>query len=204
MSPPIDPETLARLEALERAATPGPWEYSHNGQLPGVSQPKPVLGDALRVLSCWHNDDALFVALLRTHARALLDAAASARELRAAYNTMNRWLDQANAERDALQAQLEQALADAQTQGTLYHGCCDAKDALQARVTALTVALAGVVEWLDSEPVRATFSMAGILSITHPHLAVPITPEFAEWADDRLRAARAALMAPAPEPAGPS
>lgn len=39
-----------------------------------------------------------------------------------------------------------------------------------------------VLKWIDSKEVTDTIRVQGSLSLSHPHLAVPITPEFSEWA----------------------
>lgn len=57
-------------------------------------------------------------------------------------------------------------------------------------------ALAGMIEWLDSPPVRATFERMGSLTHSHPHLSVPIPPEFSAWAGHVIEQARAALATP--------
>ena len=44
--------------------------------------------------------------------------------------------------------------------------------------------LSELKKWRESEPVQQTFSIAGMLSITHQYLSVTVTKEFSEWAQE--------------------
>lgn len=56
--------------------------------------------------------------------------------------------------------------------------------------TDLLEACREVVKWLDSTQVKSSFRRIDSLALTHPHLAVEISPEFSEWAGSTLAAFR--------------
>lgn len=58
------------------------------------------------------------------------------------------------------------------------------------RIEALEAALQDVMQWVDSPEVTAIFHKMGTLSLTHKHLAVPVSKEFSEKAGATLQAAR--------------
>jgi len=69
-------------------------------------------------------------------------------------------------------------------------------DRERAQAAALREALAGMLAWLDSEPVQMVLDLYSTIQYTQPHLTRPISAEFLAWAFNTIDAARAALAAP--------
>lgn len=84
---------------------------------------------------------------------------------------------------------------EAERRGHQRHAARHALAFLVERLDELEGALSGMIEWLDSEPVRDSLSRAASLALTHRHLAVTIPPDFGEWAKQKIAAARAAVRA---------
>lgn len=102
----------------------------------------------------------------------------------------------------ALARQLERELA--QCKALMQSGQIDAvmqgirdKDEklaqAQAQVAELEEAGIEMLKWLDSREVRETFHRMGILSLTHPHLSIKISPQFSEWAKSTIEIFRRTL-----------
>lgn len=52
--------------------------------------------------------------------------------------------------------------------------------------------LSDMIKWLDSEELKRVLMRSASLSITHPHLSTPVSPEFAAFAAETLAAFRKA------------
>lgn len=53
---------------------------------------------------------------------------------------------------------------------------------MSPELARIRIVLKDLVKWYESHEVKSSFDRLGEISITHPHLAVHVSDEFAAWA----------------------